>query len=104
MFKKIFVSLLFIAVFIYTGCEKYPKDENISSVKITDTKGNSLHIVFAQNTASITLPDNSTAILKSVKMASGIKYVNDEYEYSEWHGNIELKKGKEVIFQAQKEQ
>ncbi|MDR1461301.1 MAG: MliC family protein [Campylobacteraceae bacterium] len=106
MLKKIFAGLISIAIFIFAGCEKTQKDESIESVRITDSEGATLHIVFynAQNVANITLPDNSTVLLNGVEMASGIKYANDEYEYSEWHGNIELKKGDEVIFKVQNEQ
>jgi urease accessory protein UreH len=31
-------------------------------------------------------------------MGSGVKYSNEKYEYTEWHGRIELRKEGKTIF------
>jgi membrane-bound inhibitor of C-type lysozyme len=101
IFKK--SAFIIISVLLLSGCTD-KADKNIVRATITDQNGISINIVFdnAKNTANLTLPDNTTVLLKGVVMASGIKYANDEYEYSEWHGESELKHGDEIIFQTQK--
>ncbi|MDR3346770.1 MAG: MliC family protein [Campylobacteraceae bacterium] len=109
MVSKIFKKSAFIIVtaLLLSGCtDKADKnaDKNIVRATVTDENGVSLNIIFdnAKDTANLTLPDNTTILLKGVAMASGIKYANDEYEYSEWHGESELKRGDEIIFKTQK--
>ncbi|MDR2342193.1 MAG: MliC family protein [Campylobacteraceae bacterium] len=78
-----------------SGCDK-----DIIKTTITGENGDIIHVIFYDNTANITLPDDNTVLLKGIPIASGTKYANDEYEYSEWHGEIELKKNNETIFRA----
>jgi len=105
MVSKIFKKSAFIIVtaLLLSGCTD-KADKNIVRATVTDENGVSLNIIFdnAKDTANLTLPDNTTILLKGVAMASGIKYANDEYEYSEWHGESELKRGDEIIFKTQK--
>ncbi|MDR1285185.1 MAG: lipoprotein [Campylobacteraceae bacterium] len=104
------ISAISILLFL-SGCYD---TKNIIDNTITGEDGSVIRVVFYDNTTNamlpdnydnalnITLPDNSSVILKSIPMASGIKYANSEYEYSEWHGEIELKKDNKTIFKAKK--
>jgi membrane-bound inhibitor of C-type lysozyme len=109
MFRKItfIATAAFIALFI-SGCSKEKAvaeseaSSNIVEAIIKNDNNEVLaHIVFdnPKDTANVTLPDNKSVILKGVPTASGIKFKNEEYEYSEWKGNIKLTKGSETIFE-----
>jgi membrane-bound inhibitor of C-type lysozyme len=94
MKKSIFVVL--ISLFL-SGCDK-----DVTNAAIMGEDGSVLYITFYDDTANVTFSDKSSVLLKGVPMASGIKYANDEYEYSEWHGEIELKKDNKTIFKTKK--
>jgi membrane-bound inhibitor of C-type lysozyme len=91
-------SILALSVLLFlSGCN----DKNsAANTLITGEDGSVVNVVFYDDFANITLPNNDTVLLKGVSAASGTKYANDEYEYIEWHGDIELKKGNETIFKA----
>jgi membrane-bound inhibitor of C-type lysozyme len=50
-----------------------------------------------RNTATFILK-GETIEMKQDTMASGIKYSNSNYEFTEWHGEIELKKDGKIVF------
>ncbi|MDR0762182.1 MAG: MliC family protein [Campylobacteraceae bacterium] len=93
--KKIVFSIL---VLLFLGGCHDKKD--VIEAAITGEDGSVIHIVFYDDNANITLPDKKSVLLKGVPAASGTQYANDEYEYTEWHGEIELKKNNETVFKA----
>ncbi|MDR1007895.1 MAG: MliC family protein [Campylobacteraceae bacterium] len=91
-------SIWAISILLFlSGC--YDKKDVIDNAIIGED-GSVIRVVFYDDRANITLPDDSSVLLKGIPMASGIKYANSEYEYSEWHGEIELKKDNKTIFKA----
>jgi hypothetical protein len=88
------ILMLFVLLFL-SGCNK-----DVIEAAITGEDGNIMHIAFYGDFANITLANNNTVLLKGVPAASGTQYANDEYEYTEWHGEIELKKNNETVFKA----
>jgi membrane-bound inhibitor of C-type lysozyme len=74
-------------------------DDGIGTASATDKTGVKLDMVFnnAKGTATFTLK-GETIELKQDTMGSGVKYSNEKYKYTEWHGRIELKKEGKTIF------
>ena len=66
---------------------------------ITNNKGVTLTMLFnkPKGTATVTL-NGETIEMKQDTVASGIKYSNAEYEFTEWHSDITLKKNRIIIF------
>ena len=80
-------------------------DDGIITASATDKTGVKLDMVFnnAKGTATFTLK-GETIELKQDTMGSGVKYSNEKYEYTEWHGRIELKKeGKSIFLENEKQ-
>lgn len=69
------------------------------TASLTDTSGRQLDLVFDNEagTAVLTL-DGETIHLTQDTMASGIRYSNEHYVYSEHQGNVTLTKDGEPIF------
>jgi formylmethanofuran dehydrogenase subunit E-like metal-binding protein len=74
------------------------KDEIVTFSAI-DNAGVILKIAFNNTKGTAIFTFNSETIeLKQDTMGSGVKYSNGKYEYTEWHGRIELKKEGKTIF------
>lgn len=80
--------------------ERAASDELVES-SITNTAGETLHAIFnnTRGTASFTLNGERIEMVQDT-MASGIRFMNDLYEYEEWQGRITLKKEGNIIFEV----
>lgn len=72
---------------------------NIVSSSVVNQQGERLDMTFnnTRNTAAF-LFKGDLIEMKQDTMASGIKYSNPPYEFTEWHGEIQLKKDGKIIF------
>ena len=79
-----------------------PVDEIISD-SVTNESGQKLNMLFnnSKGTAILTF-EGENIELKQDTMASGIKYSNNDYEFTEWHGEIVLKKSGNIVFNYNK--
>lgn len=78
------------------------KDDIVKSL-VKDKAGKELNMTFNNTKGIATFVFNDEVIdLKQDTTASGIKYSNNNYEYTEHQGNIELKKDGTVVFSVQK--
>lgn len=79
------------------------KDDIVKSM-VKDKAGKELGMTFNNTKGIATFTFNGEVLdLKQDTTASGIKYSNKDYEYTEHQGNIELKKDGAVVFSTQKE-
>ena len=106
-----------IAALIISSCKNESKESNLdkesinvpstevtsSAEIITDTVTNSEGIQLITNfnnekgTLTIDLSGEKIEMVQDTT-ASGVKAHNDKYEYTNWHGETELKKDGKVIF------
>ena len=74
-------------------------EDKIVSSSITNKEGVKLDMVFNNTKKTATLVFKGETIeLKQDTMGSGVKYSNDKYLFSDWHGQTELKKKGKTIF------
>ncbi len=73
--------------------------KNIVYTRITNWQGELLEIIFdnAKNEALLMFKGEEIK-LKGEKMASGIKYSNNQYIFTQWKDDIELKKDGKTVF------
>ncbi|MDD4604442.1 MAG: MliC family protein [Bacteroidales bacterium] len=73
--------------------------EKIVKASVTNKDGVTLDMEFNNSKGTATFLFKGIKIeLKQDTTASGIKYSNSNYEYTEWHGELSLKKdGKEIF-------
>lgn len=93
----ILVVCLFLSGWGLSSCSGN-KGSEVVEASVTNKEGVVLEMVYhnTQRTAVFTL-NGERIELKQDTMASGVKYSNSRYVYSEWHGEMSLKKdGKEV--------
>jgi len=91
-FEKIQLNYSVIARFELTTGE-------VISSSVTNANGDRLDMLFNNNLHTATLfYKGETIELKGDTMASGIKYSNPDYQFTEWHGEIELKKDGKPVF------
>jgi len=74
-------------------------DKKIVEASVINKEGVKLNLKFDNEAKTCVLYfDGDTVLLKQERMASGIKYSNEHYLYTEWHGEIRLfKDGKQVF-------
>lgn len=73
--------------------------ERIVVASVTNKDGITLKLKFDNEAQTCLLQLNGdTALLKQERMASGIRYSNKEYTYSEWHGEIKVFRDSTLIF------
>lgn len=73
--------------------------DNLVQSAVKDSTGSTLEMSFDDEDNTAFFVFNGEIIeLKGDTMASGIKYSNAQYEFTEWHGEITLKKDGEVVF------
>jgi len=73
--------------------------DNIVTSSITNKEGIKLEMVFNNTKKTATLVFKGETIeLKQDTMGSGVKYSNEKYVFSQWHGQTELKKDGKTIF------
>lgn len=78
--------------------EKQTEDKIVTS-SVTNNEGVKLDMTFNNTKGTAVFKLNGETIeMKQDTMGSGVKYSNEKYEYSEWHGQIELKKDGKTIF------
>lgn len=86
------------------GAKTEPADtvapaEKIVKATITNKDGVTLNLKFDNEAQTCFMQLNGdTALLKQERMASGIRYSNQKYIYSEWHGEITIYKDSTLIF------
>ncbi len=73
--------------------------DEIVKASVTGKDGTKMDMSFNNTKATVTVLFNGEMIdMKRDTMASGIKYSNDHYELTEWHGQGELKKDGKTVF------
>lgn len=71
----------------------------IVTASAIDKAGVRLDMVFYNTKGEATFTFNGETIdMKQDTMGSGVKYSNAKYEFTDWHGRIELKKEGKTIF------
>ncbi|HZL08757.1 MAG TPA: MliC family protein [Prolixibacteraceae bacterium] len=71
----------------------------IVSGRMTDQGGNLLKYTFNNSEGTCILELNGELIeLKQERTASGIKYSNEQYSYTNWHGETRLSNDGKLIF------
>ena len=109
--KRIILTLAIITGFLLFSCRENKKTINqatnsieatadqIVKNSVTSREGVKLDMTYnnTKRTASFVY-QGETIELKQDTTASGIKYSNSRYEFTEWHGEIRLKKDGKVIF------
>ena len=75
------------------SAEKQIIENKIVTATVTDNNGARLDMTFYNSKGTATFLLNGERIeMKQDTMGSGVKYSNEKYEYTEWHGRIEIKK------------
>ncbi len=92
-------SALLFAVACTNSSKNRQNNDEIVTATINNSKGQTLDITYntTEKTATIVF-NGETIVLKQQPSASGIRYSNDTYEYTEWQNEIELTKNGKVIF------
>ena len=112
--KRIIFAYAIITGFLLVSCKENKRTVNratnsmeatadqIVKNSVTNREGDKLDMVYnsTKRTACFVFK-GETIELKQDTTASGIKYSNSRYEFTEWHGEINLKKDGKVIFSRQ---
>lgn len=78
-------------------------ENNIVYDSVTNGEGKTLYMTFNKTHGTATFVfEGDTITLQQDTMGSGIKYSNDLYQFTEWHGNGELKKDTATVFRYMK--
>jgi len=76
-----------------------PVTDEIVTSSVTNKDGIKLDMIYNNTKRTATFKLNGETIeMKQDTTASGIRYSNKNYLYSEWHGQIELKKDGKTIY------
>lgn len=99
--KKI-TFILAVSMILFGACSNSNKNQNnddVVTATINNSKGETLDVTYntKKETATIVL-NGETIVLKQQPSASGIRYANEMYEYTEWQDEVELTKNGEVVF------
>ena len=83
--------------------ERLPSKTTTINASITNANGETLQMSFdtAAHSAVFVFRGERIALNQELR-ASGIKYSNEKYEYTEWHGEKTLKKDGQIIFTQSK--
>ena len=104
--RKIAFILTAALLLSATACTNSGKKDNNNQELVTETftnsNGETLSATYTDETVTLNF-NGETIVLQQQPSGSGIRYVNDIYEYTEWQNEVELKKNGTVIF-ALKEQ
>ena len=96
--RKFCLLPLFIFILILLSCQQ-KKDTGIVETVVVNKEHVQLKMIFDNQHGTATfILKGDTMLLKQDTMASGIKYSNRNYTYTEWHGRIDLYKNGEIIF------
>ncbi|MFC0877433.1 MliC family protein [Saccharicrinis sp. FJH2] len=103
-FAKLFLTILAL-ILILTACgskETKPVRQDVKTT-VYNLDGDSLILKYNNKAGTCELVhDGDTMLLHQDTTASGIRYSNKQYLYTEWHGEITLKKGKDIVFTNKK--
>lgn len=81
------------------GANPVSSTENIVETSVTNNAGEVLILKFDNEAQTCTFGfKGDTALLKQERMGSGIKYSDEHFTYTEWHGEIGLYKDSVLIF------
>lgn len=90
--KKLFISFLFLISCV--------ADKEIRDV-IVDSEGNKMELVFHNEKEELSINYRGEKYhLKQVPMASGIRYEDGEYQFSQWQGKTEFSKNDQILFRS----
>ncbi len=80
-----------------------PKVDEIVIDSLTNKEGKMLKMLFnnTQSTATFTY-ENETIEMKQDTTASGVQYSNEHFVFTEWQGQVDLKKDGKSIFTHKK--
>jgi membrane-bound inhibitor of C-type lysozyme len=109
--KNNILTIIIIAFLTFTACEKnilnvvsaspMPEIEDIVHFSIANENGTMLDMAFNNTKETATFVFNGETIeTKQDTTASGIKYSNLTYEYTEHQGEIYLKKNGKTVFDS----
>ncbi len=115
MQKSISGTIFLVALFsasCHTNQQKSPEtsqaehplsDTTTIDANLTNANGEALQMSFdtAAHSAVFVFRGERIALNQELR-ASGIKYSNEKYEYTEWHGEKTLKKDGQIIFTQSK--
>ena len=103
--KVISIIILFmLSIFLFSCNQENRKEDEIVSSTIQNKEGQILKLKFNNTIGTLDLELNDEKILlNKVPSGSGVKCVNDEYEYYNWHGETTLMKNNEIIFYHKEE-
>ena len=100
--KKITFILAATVLLFATACNNSKKNqENNEAVAttITNSNGESIHVTYNTEGETVTIVFNGeTIVLQQQPSASGIRYANETYTYTEWQDEVELTKDGAVVF------
>jgi membrane-bound inhibitor of C-type lysozyme len=96
-------NLLFVvaAICLLASCRerRSPAADTIVTATVTNTGGARLDMAFNNTRGTVAIVFKGETInLKQDTMASGIRYSNPDYVFSEWHGQIALLKAGDTVF------
>jgi len=111
---KRFLTVTLLSVLVLVSCKQNPKPDNqtmgqteqtastdeIVTNSVTNKDGTKLDMRYNNTKGTATFVLNGETIeLKADTMASGVKYSNNQYVYTEHQGQIELKKDGKVVYE-----
>lgn len=111
---KRFLSVAVLAGLVFVACNNSPKPTNepteqntISTANdevvqnsVTNSNGTTLQMTYNNTRGTATFVLNGETIeMKADTVASGIRYSNSQYVYTEHQGDIKLMKNGEVVFE-----
>ena len=93
--RNIFILMACAACVLVAACN----NRNIVKSTLTDTAVNVLQMEFDKTAGTAVLYFmGDTIFLKQDTMASGIRYSNPQYVYTEWQGHATLIKDSLIVF------
>ena len=115
--KKTFLTIAVLSGLILVSCTGQKKQadqpveqttitavsDEIVNDSVTNQEGVTLNMTYNNTKGTGTFVLNGETIeLQQDTTASGIKFSNAQYEYTEWQGDIVLKKDGKVVFESKK--
>ena len=93
-------SLLLLAI-ACNNSKKNQENSEVIATTITNNNGKSIDVTYntAEETATIVF-NGETIVLQQQPSASGIRYANDTYEYTEWQDEVKLSRNGQVVFSS----
>jgi hypothetical protein len=93
------LTLIILTLLLFSCAQKQESKDEIVKAAVTNEKGQTLKETFNNTKGTLELEfEGEKIFLKRALYASGVRCVNDHYEYINWHGETILKKVSVTIF------